>query len=100
MIYGFASATAGLWLIFYAAAIIICFQKGKKGFGWMGIFGFLVPVLWVLVVVGAIRLAFPDSRWARERYGPEKMARAEERWPDQFVPQDLRESKAEGQQVD
>ncbi len=32
-------------------------------------------------VVGAIRIARPDSRWARKFYGPDKMAIALKRFP-------------------
>jgi hypothetical protein len=52
---------------------LICFLKGKLLWGVLGIY--IGPV----AVVGAIRLAKPDSWWARRRYDPEKLARSHER---------------------
>ena len=49
----------------YAISIIICFRKGKPGMGIGGLF------TWgVLSVVGAVRLAKPDSPWAWKNYPP------------------------------
>ncbi|HZJ28912.1 MAG TPA: hypothetical protein VFC52_07215 [Solirubrobacterales bacterium] len=53
---------------------IICFLKGKLLWGVTGIY--LTP----LALVGAARLAKPDSWWARRRYGDEKRARADRRY--------------------
>jgi len=55
---------------------IICLLKGKLLTGIIGIF--LQPV----ALVGAIRLAKPDSWWARRRYPrrPRRLARAERRF--------------------
>jgi hypothetical protein len=53
---------------------IVCLSKGK----WIvGVIGFL---LWPVGLVGAVRLARPDSFWARRLYDPEKMQRAIERY--------------------
>lgn len=38
----------------------------------------LTPVVWVL---GSLRLAKPNSYWARRLYGEQKLARAQERFP-------------------
>jgi hypothetical protein len=58
----------------YAVPAIVTFMKGKIG---LGLLGFLVQPLWW---GGALRLAKPDSPWARRFYGPEKMAAARERF--------------------
>ena len=59
-----------------AISALICLAKGK----WIvGVVGFL---LWPVGLVGALRLARPDSRWARHIYEPEKLALAEERYRD------------------
>jgi hypothetical protein len=56
-------------------ALITCF-KGKYGFG------VLAMVTYVFGIVGAIRLAKPDSPWARRFYSAEKMKLAMERFPE------------------
>jgi hypothetical protein len=55
---------------------LVSVLKGKLAFGLIGLF------LFVFSFVGAIRLAKPDSPWARWRYRerPRKMARAERRF--------------------
>jgi hypothetical protein len=58
-------------------AIVVCVAKGKYRFALFGAF------IFVFAFVGAFRLARPDSRWARRRYGPEKLARAEVRMAKQ-----------------
>lgn len=60
-------------------ATVVCVQKGK---GMLLLFALLVGG-WVVVFVGAIRLAKPTSRWAVKRYNGEKMARAVERFADE-----------------
>jgi hypothetical protein len=55
-------------------AIVVCFLKGKPGFGTIGIIGLFLGVFSLWSVIGAIRIAKPHSRWARKKYGPEKMA--------------------------
>jgi len=54
--------------------VVICFLKGKLLWGVFGIY------LWPIALVGALRLAKPDSRWARRRYGPDKLARSRGRY--------------------
>lgn len=58
------------------ASAVACLLKGKLT---TGVVGFL---LWPVGLVGAIRLAEPNSPWARRLYGPETRARARERYPD------------------
>jgi hypothetical protein len=58
-----------------AALAVVCFLKGKRFFGIVGLF---VPLV---AVVGALRLAKPDSRWAR-RYGRPKLDRARSRFAE------------------
>jgi hypothetical protein len=55
---------------------IVTVLKGKLAFGLMGLF---IPVF---SLVGAIRLAKPDSPWAKWRYAkrPTKLARAQRRY--------------------
>jgi hypothetical protein len=62
-----------LWLI------VVSVMKGKYK---LALFGAFVPVF---ALVAAVRLARPESRWAKRRYGPEKLARAEKRtaWYDE-----------------
>ena len=49
-------------------------------------FGAFIPVV---ALVAALRLARPESRWAKRHYDPEKMARAKaraERYDERFGP--------------
>jgi len=55
---------------------VICLLKGKRI---VGVIGFL---LWPVGLAGAVRLAQPDSFWARRLYEPEKLARSVERYPE------------------
>lgn len=66
----------GLWVIVTVGLAGITFMKGRLLLGLLGIF--IVPFgLW-----GAVRLATPSSPFAK-RYGPDKLARAKERYrPD------------------
>lgn len=54
--------------------VVICFLKGKLLWGVFGIYA------WPVALIGAARLAKPDSWWARRRYGPEKLARSQRRY--------------------
>lgn len=56
-------------------AVVICLLKGKF---WMALFGFFVALV---ALVGAIRLAKPDSYWGK-RYGPRKSQLAISRYSD------------------
>ncbi|TDC55461.1 hypothetical protein E1281_12445 [Actinomadura sp. KC345] len=72
----------GLWVIVLALTLnaclaVIALLKGKI---WTGVLGLFVGVV---ALAGAVRLARPDSPWARRRYSPgsrkEKRARVRER---------------------
>jgi len=54
---------------------VVCLMKGKY---WTGFFGIFVPILGI---IGAIRVARPNSPWAHRRYGkkPKKLAKAQRR---------------------
>ena len=54
---------------------VVCLFKGKY---WTGFFGVFIPIIGV---IGALRLARPDSPWARKHYAdkPKKLARARRR---------------------
>jgi hypothetical protein len=57
-----------------AGLATVCFAKGRVLLGVIGVF---IPVV---ALVGALRLAHPASPWAKWRYDPSRMARAEERF--------------------
>jgi hypothetical protein len=69
------------WIIGYhligLAFATVCFLKGKWIFAALGLA--LIP----FSAIGAIRLARPNSQWARRSYGTAKMAAATERYPGQ-----------------
>ncbi|MGA8114675.1 MAG: hypothetical protein WCA46_13500 [Actinocatenispora sp.] len=65
--------------VLYIVPIVICGLKGKQNMITLGVF--FHPVWWVC----AIRLAKPASWWARRYYGPEKLARADERFGSHVV---------------
>jgi hypothetical protein len=72
---------ASLLLLITLAFVLITLLKGKI---WTGLLGLFVPVLSVVAVVGAVRLARPHSPWARWRYhggsrARQKMATAQRR---------------------
>lgn len=53
--------------------IIVSIMKGKYK---LALFGAFIPLV---ALVAAMRLARPESRWARRHYGPDKLARAKAR---------------------
>jgi hypothetical protein len=53
--------------------IVVSVMKGKYK---LALFGAFIPLF---ALVAAIRLARPESRWAKRHYGPEKLARAKAR---------------------
>jgi hypothetical protein len=61
-----------------AALFLLASVTLLKGKVWTGIFGLIMPLLFV---VGAVRLARPGSPWARWRYQgrPGKLARSDRR---------------------
>jgi lysyl-tRNA synthetase class 2 len=64
-----------VWIIIEIVPVLFCLLKGKI---WTGVLGLFVPIL---AIVGAVRLARPNSPWARRRYRtrPTKLARAQRR---------------------
>lgn len=66
---GVGTAVTVFFNMFWA---VICLLKGKY---WTGFFGVFIPIIGV---VGALRLARPNSPWARKRYAnkPKRLARA------------------------
>ena len=67
------SATAVAVLLVLGLAVA-CFLKGRILLGVVGLF---VPLV---AAWGAVRLANPASPWARRRYPPSRLARAQERF--------------------
>jgi hypothetical protein len=63
------------WQVLGACLAVICFLKGKR---FLGIVGLVVPAV---ALVGAVRLAKPGSHWAR-RYGGGKRERARARYAE------------------
>ena len=60
--------------------VVICFLKGKLLWG---VFGIYIPFV---SIFGAIRIAKPDSWWARKRYDEAKMERSRKRYaPEEKV---------------
>lgn len=77
----FVALTASVLLLITLAFVLITLLKGKI---WTGLLALFVPVLSVVAVVGAVRLARPHSPWARWRYhggqrARQKMALAQRR---------------------
>jgi lysyl-tRNA synthetase class 2 len=70
-----ARVAVALFILVDVVPVVICLMKGKI---WTGVFGLFVPLL---AFIGAIRLARPNSPWARRRYAerPKKLARARKR---------------------
>lgn len=69
-----AGIVSSLLLILFVA---ICFMKGRRVHGTIGI------LLFPVAIYGACRIGKPDSAWARRRYGtrrPKKQAKAERRF--------------------
>lgn len=69
-----------LFLGLYIWAIIVCFMKGKPIFALLSIVSAFIPFVGWLPIIGALRIAKPESRWARKKYGPEKMDIAHRRF--------------------
>ncbi len=71
---GFESALiVGAVVATILGLIVVSVMKGKYK---LALFGAFIPLC---ALVAAVRLARPESRWAKRRYGPEKLARAERR---------------------
>jgi hypothetical protein len=69
------SASAGTLALIGTGLFVLAAITLLKGKVWTGLFGLVIPLL---LVVGALRLARPDSPWARWRYQgrPGKLAKA------------------------
>jgi hypothetical protein len=65
----------GLWVVLIVAPLTITALKGQWALfaaGWL--------VLGMVWWIAALRLARPESWWARHLYGPDKLARAQSRY--------------------
>jgi hypothetical protein len=78
---GFVAAAGGCIFAAYIAAIVFSWMKGTRVFATIGIVLLFVPGMSLLPVIGAIRIARPNSTWARKYYGPQKMLIAHKRFP-------------------
>ena len=67
-----------IFLTLHVSYTIICLLKGKIA---TGLISLPVPLI---SLVGAIRLAKPSSFWARRFYSGRKLARAQERFGDEY----------------
>jgi hypothetical protein len=74
-----AGTTIGSLSIVLILDVILSAVAIYKGKPMLGVVGIFVPLV---SLVGAVRLASPNSRWARRRYeaGGRKLERAQERW--------------------
>jgi len=79
-VYGAIGGLVAIGIAIYS--IIVCFLKGKPVLGVVGIIGFGVVSL-----IGAIRLAKPDSRWAKNRYDRTHLALSQGRFPERVSPE-------------
>lgn len=72
---GAAAAVIGVTIVIDLCFAVVCLLKGKF---WTGFFSIFVPILGI---VGAIRVARPNSPWAHRRYAerPRTRARAHRR---------------------
>jgi hypothetical protein len=59
-----------LLIVIHVGYVVLCLLKGKIV---TGLVGFFVPILGL---IGAIRLAKPESFWAKRWYGEKKLAKA------------------------
>ena len=65
--------TIALVIALVLLLMVLSVMKGKYK---LALFGAFLPVF---ALVAAMRLARPESRWAKRHYGPEKLARAQKR---------------------
>ncbi len=80
--FGHAADLSGLLLTIYVLLnLIFVLGSALKGKLYIAVFGVFVPVI---AILGAIRLADPESLWARQFYDPKglKMRVAEKRYAD------------------
>jgi hypothetical protein len=77
MIDGWLNPGFGLLLTGITGVLTVLALKGKDG---MFVLGFLIRIVWV---IGAIRLAKPNSVWARTFYDQGKLAESARRFPNE-----------------
>ena len=67
--------TSARWLVVGIVALNLCLTlvTALKGKFWLALLSTFLPIFGI---VGAIRLALPNSPWARRRYSPDKFALA------------------------
>jgi len=72
---GTVRVTVATYIVVFLIPVVICLLKGKI---WTGVVG---AFFGIVAIIGAIRLARPNSPWARRRYAtrPKKLARAQRR---------------------
>jgi hypothetical protein len=67
---GASALVVAISIALLVLSLLVCIAKGKYK---LALFGAFIPVV---ALVGALRLARPGSRWAKRRYGSEKLVRA------------------------
>ncbi len=77
---GFAGGVGGSLVAAYVAAIVISGLKGKPFFVVMGVLTLGMPTFSLLPVIGAIRIAKPNSTLARKYYDEQKLQIAHARF--------------------
>jgi hypothetical protein len=65
-------------VVVHIGVIVVCLLKGKLP---TGLIGLVVPLIGL---VGAVRLAKPESYWARRRYGAARLARSRDRFDEDY----------------
>jgi hypothetical protein len=78
---GLVAGAGGCIFAAYIAAVIFSWMKGKRVFATIGIILLFVPGMSLWPVIGAIRIAKPNSTWARKYYDERKMQIARSRFP-------------------
>ncbi len=82
-----ALSIVGGWTVAVAVWVVtVCDRKGKGRFAALGLVGLVIPGLWLFALVGAVRIARPSSVWAVQRYGPEMMEQARNRYRREGAP--------------
>lgn len=74
----------GLWVVLIIGPATVTALKGQW---WLFSAGFItLGLVWWITV---FRLARPQSWWARHLYGPTKLGRAEDRYPETLDEEEL-----------
>jgi hypothetical protein len=79
---GVAGAVGAALVAGYIVSLVISGLKGKPFFVAIGILTLPMPAFSFLPIMGAIRMAKPNSKWARKYYDVEKMRIARTRFPN------------------